>query len=257
VKTNSVKRTLAEGDAAFGAMTYEFSTAGIPRTVAAARAEFILFDQEHTGWSLETLRPLISGARAFGVVPLVRVPTLAYEHVAGALDAGALGVMVPMVENEHQARAIVEYAMYPPRGRRGFGLLYGDEYDDDVGATVERLNRELLLIAQIETSAGLENAERIAAVDGIDVLWLGHYDLSISLDIPGQFEDAKFARAVETLLSAAHASNKTAGIAVASADEGVAQRSLGFRAIAISDLPVFEQGLRQSIETLRAAEPDR
>src|SRR5438552_15429636 len=134
-----------------------------------------------------------STARECDRVPLVRVPATEYHLLAGALDVGPMVLMVPMVESAEQARRIVASTKYPPVGRRGVGILYRDDWvEGSVAMTMERVNRELLLIAQVETAAGVENADEIAAVEGIDVLWIGHFDLTASLGIPGQFEHADY-----------------------------------------------------------------
>src|SRR5262245_4243081 len=123
---NRVKRQLQAGGFALGTMVFEFRTPGIGRLAAHAGAEFALFDMEHTGWSIETVRDLIGASRVGGFVPLVRVPAVEYHFVARVLDAGALGLMFPMVEGPEQARRIVQCAKYPPAGRRGaaFGVAH-------------------------------------------------------------------------------------------------------------------------------------
>ena len=109
-----------------------------------------------------------------------RVPRGEYHLLAPALDVGAQGVMVPMVESADQARAIVEATHYPPTGRRGaaFGFAHDDFDISDVGTKIRRLDARNTVIAQVETARGLENVEEIAAVKGIDVLWVGHFDLT-------------------------------------------------------------------------------
>src|SRR6185312_2934790 len=212
VKENAVKRKLARGELVAGAFLVEFSSFGIPRMLAAAEAEFVVFDQEHTGWSIETLKPLISGSHAAGIVPIVRVPATAPHLIAAALDAGALGVLVPTVESREQAEGFVAAAKYPPQGRRGFGPLYADEFDADVTATMQRINREQLLLAMVETAAGVEHVDEIAAVDGIDVLWIGHGDLTSSLGVPGQYDSPLYLEAVERIVTAGKRSGKPVGM---------------------------------------------
>src|SRR5690348_17458426 len=100
-------------------MVFEFRTPGIGRIAAAAGAEFAIFDLEHTGWSDETIGMLIATSRAADLVPMVRVPATQYHLLSRPLDLGAMGLMVPMVETAEQARSIVQFAKYPPMGRRG------------------------------------------------------------------------------------------------------------------------------------------
>ena len=258
MRVNQVKRTLAEGGVALGTMIFEFNTSGIAHIAANAGAEFVVVDMEHTGWTIETIRTLMATARAADTVPLVRVPATQYHLLAAPLDVGAMGLMVPMVESAEQARLIVHSAKYAPEGRRGaaFGLAHDDYLGGDIGATMRGANAEGLLIAQIETARGLEAVEEIAAVDGIDVLWIGQTDLSTSLGIPAEFDHPTFLHAVDRVLEAAERHGKAAGFMAmdpADARDLIAQ---GFRAIAYSgDLWIYGQALREGLDSIRAAMP--
>src|SRR5918997_5634152 len=119
MRENRVKRALQAGERSLGTMVFEFSTTGIGRLAAEAGAEFVIFDMEHTGWSIETIRMLMATTRAAETVPLVRVPAIQYHLLSRPLDVGAMGLMMPMVEREEQARLIVRSAKYPPEGARG------------------------------------------------------------------------------------------------------------------------------------------
>ncbi len=255
MKENRVKRALRAGGTAVGTMLFEFNTSGIMRLVAAAGADFAMIDLEHTGWSLETARGLIATARAAEVVPMLRVPATEYHFLARALDVGAMGLMVPMVETEEQARRIVAAAKYPPRGRRGaaFGVAHDDYQGGDIVAKMAAANAEGLLIALIETARGVENVERIAAVEEIDVLWIGHFDLTNSLGIPGQFEHRDYQAAVDRVLAACAAHGKAAGFMVASVDEGRQALARGFRCLAYwGDIWLYRQALADGIAALRS-----
>ena len=124
MRDNPVKARLAAGGCVFGAMVFEFFSPGIPQLCRNAGAEFVLYDMEHTGLGFETLKWLFSSCRGLPIEPMVRVPRGEYTWIARALDLGATGVMVPMVESAEQARASVDACRYPPLGRRGaaFGL---------------------------------------------------------------------------------------------------------------------------------------
>jgi 2-dehydro-3-deoxyglucarate aldolase/4-hydroxy-2-oxoheptanedioate aldolase len=258
VRENKVKRLLREGKTALGTMVMEFSTCGLAHLAAEAGADFLVYDLEHTGWSVETLRPLLASARSADVVPLVRVPATQYHFVARVLDLGALGVMVPMVESVEQARQIVQFAKYPPQGRRGtaFGIAHDDYRDGDVAAKIRSANQETLLIAQIETAPGLEQVEGIAAVEGLDVLWIGHFDLTTSLGIPGEFDHPRYREAVRRVLAACQRHGKAPGFMAASPEEGRALLGQGFRCLAYwGDLWIYKQALRQGLAALRAGLP--
>ena len=107
MKANKVKRALEHGGVAMGTMMLEFSTTGIARIAAEAGSEFAVFDMEHTGWSMETIRMLMASSAGAEIVPMVRVPALQYHFISRILDVGAMGVVVPFVSSEEQAREIV------------------------------------------------------------------------------------------------------------------------------------------------------
>ncbi|MFT3874165.1 MAG: aldolase/citrate lyase family protein [Nocardioides sp.] len=250
MKVNPMKRELAAGGTVRGVGVYEFATPGIGRILAAAGADFVLLDQEHTGWSANKLRPLVESAASWGVVPILRPPGKDPHLIAAALDTGAMGLMLSAVEDAADAERIVTASKYAPDGLRGVGLLYTDQLaDGDEEALLQR-NREQLLIAIIETDLGIENVEEIAAVPGIDMLWLGHHDLSASLGIAGQFEHPTYVEAVNRMLAAGEAHGKAVGLTV---DTRVPEGQMptdGFRAFEIFDIGIFEHTVHTTLRTL-------
>src|SRR5206468_6989137 len=125
---------------------------------------------------------------------MARVPRGEYHFIARALDIGALGVMVPMVGTPAEAEHIVACTRYPPHGRRGaaFGFAHDDYEGGDVAEKIRIANERTLVICLIETADGIKNIDAIAAVPGVDVLWLGHFDLTNFLGIPAQFDHPKY-----------------------------------------------------------------
>lgn len=255
MRCNTVKRKLADGGVSIGTMIFEFNTSGIGRIAAAAGAEYVVFDMEHTAWSIETIRNLIATTRAADIIPMVRVPATEYHLISRPLDAGTMGLMVPMVETVEQAELIARSAKYPPAGVRGcaFGVSHDDFTGGDVFAKMASANDEIFVIAQIETAKGLENCEAIAAVDGIDCLWIGHFDLTASMGIAAQFDHPDFHAAVDRVVAACNANGKTAGIMAGSVEVGKQWLARGFRAVAYSgDLWVYQQALAEGIAALKA-----
>lgn len=192
---------------------------------AAAGAEFLFIDTEHTGWSTDVIRVLVTAAHTAGIVPLVRPAGLVYHLLSQPLDVGAMGLVVPMVDSQEEAERIVRFAKYPPEGRRGtaFGIAHDDYRPGDVMEKMEIANRELLLVAQIETAGGLEQVEEIARVDGIDVLWVGQFDLTSSLGIAGRFEHPTYLDALDRVAAAARRNGKAAGFMATSQEEAAQQ----------------------------------
>jgi 2-keto-3-deoxy-L-rhamnonate aldolase RhmA len=254
MRTNDVKRKVAGGDVSIGTFMFEFNTTGIGRIAAEAGAEFAVFDMEHTGWNFETIRMLIAATRSTQMLPYVRVPATEYHFIARALDMGAMGIMVPMVESTEQAEEIVRAAKYPPAGRRGaaFGIAHDDYTGGDIVETIETANRETHLLAQIETASGVEHAAEIAAVAGIDALWIGHFDLSNSLGIPGQFNHPQFKEAIAVVLEACRCHGKTPGFMAGGIEDGRALLDRGFRLLAFGgDLWLYQTALRSGVVAVK------
>jgi 2-dehydro-3-deoxyglucarate aldolase/4-hydroxy-2-oxoheptanedioate aldolase len=160
-----------------------------------------------------------------------------------------------MVEDATQARLIARSAKYSPEGLRGaaFTIAHDDYQGGDVAAKMRSANDEVLLLAQIETAQGVEHVDEIAAVDGIDVLWIGHFDLTSSLGIPAQFEHPRFREAVTRVVDACERHGKTAGIMASDAGNAREWLDRGFRAIAYSgDLWVYGQALQAGIAAVKA-----
>ena len=253
---NFVKHKLREGGVSIGTMLFEFNTTGIARIAANAGAEFAVFDMEHSGWSIETIRLLIATTPKSEMIPIVRIPATEYHFVANVLDMGAMGVMVPMCEDADQARRLVNSAKYPPVGRRGaaFSIAHDDYRGGPIPEIIQSANDETLLIAQIETARGLDNVEEIAAVPGIDALWIGLYDLTLSLGIPGQMNHPDVLAATDRVFAACHAHNKSPAVLVTSLPEGQAQLTRGFQLIAYGgDLWIYQAALRAGIQKLHEA----
>lgn len=252
MRENPVKRRLRAGDVVVGTMVWELMSPALFSIAAAAGADFVLLDREHPAWTLERVRDVIAAGRASDVVPLVRIPDGQYHFVARTLDAGALGLMIPRCAGVAEARAVVSWAKYPPAGVRGFGLPRHELEPEGVGATFTKANDEQIVIVQIETLAGLEEVEEIARVDGIDLLWIGHLDLTAALGVPGDLESPVFAEAVHRVLAAAAAEGKPVGMMVDSVEAGRKSLERGFRCLAYSiDAWLYEDALRAGIAALR------
>lgn len=260
MRENTVKKSLAAGGRAFGSMIFEFFTPGLPRIVKNAGAEFALYCMEHTGTGFETLKPQFALCRALGVVPLARVPATEYDFIARALDCGALGVMVPLVDSAEQAELIVSCTRYPPAGRRGaaFGFAHDDYEGGDVVEKIRMSHERTLVIAMIETRKGLDNVEAIAAVPGVDVLWLGHFDLTNFLGIPAQFSHPLYRDALKRIVAAAERNGKAA--AYMAADEALGREYLahGFRMIATgTDQAMLQNAIQHNIGAWRGSSGSR
>ena len=245
--SRSLRERALSGETLPGAMVFEFFTPGIGQVLKLAGCQFIIYDMEHAGCSIEQLKEQCACCRGLGVVPMVRVPRGEYHFLARALDVGARGVMVPMVDSIDQARAIAEATHYPPHGRRGaaFGFAHDDYAAGDPAAKMRAADARNLIMVQIETERGLEAVEEIAAMDGIDCLWLGHFDLTNFLGIPGEFDNPIYLSAVKRIVAAGRAHGKALGYMAANASSAKAYRAMGFNMIATgTDHGILMAGVR-------------
>jgi 2-keto-3-deoxy-L-rhamnonate aldolase RhmA len=260
MKINRVKRTLAHGGVAMGTIMLEFSTTGIARIAAEAGSEFAVFDMEHTGWSMETIHMLMASSVGAKIIPTVPVPALQYHFISRILDLGAMAVVVPFVSSEEQAREIITHARYPPDGRGGvaFRVAHDGYRERNLVTKMRRANEEVMLIAQIENADGVEHAERIAAVDGIDALWIGQFDLSTSLGIPGRLDHRFFHEATRKVVEACHKHGKTAVLGATDADVLTHGPTDGFRMLVyLTDIWIYQKDLRDCFMTIENAAAHR
>ena len=234
--SNPVRQKLLAGGTSLGVMAFEFFTPGLAKVLAAGGAEFVILDTEHSGAGMDTLKAAIAYARGAGIVPMVRVPGLARHLVSPVLDAGALGIMVPMLETAQQARDLVSWCRYRPEGTRGlaFGMAHDDYRAGSVTEAIRAANDSILTIALIETATGLHNAAEILSVPGIDLGWLGHFDMTDSLGITGQLDHPRYHEAEAQLLAAAKAAGKPFGWLAGNGAEAKAALARGYRCLCIN-----------------------
>lgn len=175
---NRLKRRVAAGEQVYGAWISTGSTANT-ELLAAAGYDFLIIDQEHGAASIETAIEMMRACIVGGAEPIVRVPWNDQVYLKRILDAGAVSVMIPMVENEEEAKAAVAASLYPPYGRRGYAApamrCSGYGRDADYRAN---WHEHLFLIAQIESAGAAERAESIARVDGVDMVLIGVNDMA-------------------------------------------------------------------------------
>jgi 2-keto-3-deoxy-L-rhamnonate aldolase RhmA len=254
MRPNQVKRKLARGETVVGTMLIEFATRGIGRLTAAAGAEFAVFDMEHSGWSIETVGELMASTRSSELMPLVRPPAVQYHYIARALDMGAMGIVVPFIDEPEQAELVVQCTRYPPEGRRGtaFSIGHDDYAPGDVGQKMRTANEEVMVVVQIESTRGLENVEKIAAVKGVDAVWIGQFDLTASMGIPGNVKHPDFVAAQRRILQACQKAGVAAGYGSLFLDDVVAARKQGFRYLVYTaDLWIYQRALRDGLSFIR------
>jgi 2-dehydro-3-deoxyglucarate aldolase/4-hydroxy-2-oxoheptanedioate aldolase len=254
MKNNRFREAVRAGKVPVGHMVWEFATRGIAKVLESADLDFVIYDMEHSGIEIERIFDLIAWAKAAPFAPFVRVPQGMYHFLARVMDAGALGVMVGNVETPEQARDIVNAVKYAPLGKRGVGLgtAHTDFVVPDIATYFRESNESSVVICQIESEIGVRNSEAIAAIEGVDCLWIGHFDLSQSMGIPAQFHSERFQTALRAVISAAQAKQKLLGIQPGSMEQADEWIALGFNVISWStDTSIYRASLVSGVSQLR------
>ncbi|GIW98273.1 MAG: 5-keto-4-deoxy-D-glucarate aldolase [Pirellulaceae bacterium] len=232
-----------------------FLNLGSPTAVEIAAGlgfDWLLIDLEHGSGSWGDLRSLLLACHGASCSPIVRIRSIDPDVVKFVLDSGAAGIMFPFVSTAEAAQAAVQACKYPPWGNRGVAhVIRATDYGGNWRSYFETANENGLVVVQIETPEGVNNAEEIAAIDGVDVLFVGPLDLSVNLGCPGDFSSSPFTQSLRQVIDAAEKHQKAAGIL--SRPEGIDHhREMGFRFLALgSDAGAVRAGLAEALHRIR------
>jgi 2-keto-3-deoxy-L-rhamnonate aldolase RhmA len=201
MRENQLKKKLKSGGVVLGTALLELRGRGAVYPLAEAGMEFVFICTEHSSHNLETVVDLVAHSYAAGISPIVRVPDLEYQAVTRLLDSGCQSLILPHARTGDDIRRFIEYAKYHPEGRRGMAIYGGasTNYTEvDQLTAMEHANANTLLGLVIETKEAIENIEDIL-IPGIDLVIVGHQDLSQSLGIPGQYTHPSMTEAMNTV----------------------------------------------------------
>jgi 2-keto-3-deoxy-L-rhamnonate aldolase RhmA len=254
MRSNPVREKLARGEAVFGPMVMEFASPGVAQIFAGAGADFIVYDQEAGCLDTAAIKMQMALTRGLSIAPMVNVPWHDYELLVRPLDCGAMGLMVPVVQTRAEAEAIARITHYPPAGIRG--AAFGIMHDDYAGTNIEQAIRDAdarnLILAKIETVKGVENIDEIISVAGIDIAFLGHMDLSVSLGEPGRYDTPRFQAAVDRVIAACKRHGKQGACLVTTPDAARQWMAKGYRFIIYAtDVILIASAFRSGIEAIK------
>ena len=210
---NTLKEKLAAGEAVWGVQANDPSPPTL-EVLGYSGFDWVLLDNEHGDITVHTMSNCVRACEASGLVPIVRPITNRPDIIMPFMDMGAYGVQVPHVNTPEEAREAVNAVKYPPMGKRGFSRVNRNNrfgLEMSAGEYSELANRETLVCVMIEEVEGVQNAEAIASLEGVDVVFVGAGDLSVSMGYPGQMTHPEVVRAVEGAVEATLRAGKTAG----------------------------------------------
>jgi 2-keto-3-deoxy-L-rhamnonate aldolase RhmA len=254
MKPNRFQQVLAEGRVPVGHMILEFGTRGMAQILEQADVDFVIIDTEHSAFTSAEIADQVAWFKATSIAPFVRIPQIEYHLIARTLDLGVLGLMAPNVRTGAEARALVEAAKYLPHGKRG--VIMGNAHTDfksvNPAEQMAYANRNTTIICQIESVEGMENLEAIATTPGVDVLWVGHFDLTNSQGIPGQFHHPQFLAAMKLVVETCRKYKLGAGIQPANLAQAQEWMEMGFTIISYSgDFFVYGEAMKQGVAGVR------
>jgi 2-keto-3-deoxy-L-rhamnonate aldolase RhmA len=253
---NRTKARLKAGGLALGMGLRQARTVDIATIAGTCGFDWLFIDTEHNSMSIDTACQIAMAAIATGVTPIVRVPGHQHYHCARALDNGALGVVVPHVDTADEAQAVANACKYPPVGHRSIaGNMPGLGFEGvPVGEATRRMNDETLVVVMLESPRAIENADKIAAVNGIDSLLIGTNDLCAEMGIHGDFGNARVSQAYEKVIAACARHGKYPGMGGVY-DPTLMERyiRMGMRfVLSGNDLAFLMAGARERAAMLRA-----
>jgi len=248
-----LKKKLQAGETVVGPFVI-IPSAALVDTLGYSGMDFCILDTEHGPLSMETVADLVIAAQGSGVAPIVRVGENDEWPILRALDIGAEGVQVPQVNVVDDARRVVRAAKYSPLGERGVSVFTraGNYYKDDAAGHPERQNDETMTVVHIEGKAGLDNLDEIMTVDGIDVLFLGPYDISQSLGVPGDVRSKIVEDALKEAASRARAQGRVVGSYAKDVEMGKWLIDLGVQYLSINvDTTIYMQACERIVRSLK------
>lgn len=260
MRKNLVKEQLRAGQCVYGTSLEDCLDPEMAILLGAAGLDFFFVDTEHCTANYSQIQGLCRAAVSANIIPLVRVTQNEPDLISRALDIGAMGVIVPRVHSPAEAKAALEVMKFPPLGHRGYGLrsIVTDLRPEPATKQLESANEETLTVLMIESREALNSVEQIAMLPSLDVLFVGPYDLTLSLGIVGQFDNPLFSDALKRVIAACNSAGIAAGIQTGSMSLLADARALGARFLMYSsDSAMLLKAYSEAMEELKGKTKDR
>lgn len=220
--------------------------------------DFLVIDTEHGPYDTMPMSDLIHAASTSGLSPIVRVGDVTHKEIQRAVDNGAEGIIVPCLESVEEFKKVVDLAKYAPIGNRGFikgrgsGFGNADWADVPLPEYMKNANERVLVLPQCETKEALDNIEEIVTLEGLDGIFIGPFDLSIALGIPGEFEHPDFKAAIERIIKVCHDAGKICLIFAMSIEDSRMYLEQGMDAVAYSiDSIMITNAYKNAVNAIR------
>lgn len=236
---------------------FELGGCGVMEALTRTGLDYVIIDAEHGCFSVETTADYIRTAENGGLLPYVRIGSVQRPYVLRMLDIGARGLIVPNITSLEQVEDLVRFAKFPPVGQRGFcptrtSAWGADEWSKDALSYMAECNRRVKVFPQCETAEALEQVEAIAAMEGVDGIFVGPCDLSIALGVPLEMDSPKLQSAIGRILDACRRYGKESIIFAGTSEKAREMFQKGFDSVAYSlDAAIFINAVKAQAEACR------
>ena len=253
---NQLKIKLKNNEKVIGTF-FTMGSANLLEALGYTFLDYVIIDTEHGPFDTETVMDLVRAAECANLTPIIRIADVTHKEIQRAVDSGAKGIVVPCLKTLDEMKRLVEFAKFPPIGNRGFiqgrASGFGEKnWAKDIHQFMAVCNEELLVLPQCETVQCLEVIEHIVEMEGIDGIFIGPFDLSISMKMPAQFEEEAFLAALERVLKACKNARKPAFIFTSDIKSAQKYIKQGFDGIAYSiDTAVIIQAYQRAVKQIK------
>lgn len=254
---NSLREKILRGENTIGSF-FTLGSGSAAECLGLSGLDYLIIDTEHAPFGPTDVLEFARVAKLYGITPLARAQEISRAAILKLLDAGAMGLIIPCVNTLEEAELIVSYGKYPPLGERGVAPSAGTDFwmaeyaQQGLEYYFETCNRETLLIPQCETLGCLDNLEKIVALDGIDGIFVGPFDLSTGMGIPGQFYRSEFKDALRHIQAVCAEAGKPCIIYAASEAAVEEAFSMGYNSVAYStDAQVLITAYKNALKGLK------
>ncbi len=255
MRKNLLKQKLNQGEAVVGAFC-NITSPNVVEVLGLAGLDFVIVDSEHGTIMPSLAENMYRAAESVGVTPVTRIGENSQQVIQKFLDAGSMGIQIPLVNSREDAQRVVDAAMYPPMGKRGLAGTRAASYGlaEPMDEYVKTANQEILVIVQAETVQALDNIKELSQVDGLDLIFMGPSDISSSLGMHGQIRHPEVLKRIEEAGKAVLAAGKAAGTIARNVEEYQYWRERGFQYLCTNAAALMGQAARTFVNTLRDAE---
>lgn len=251
---NIVRQAKQEGRNVIGSFINS-NCAAIVEVMGFAGFDFVIIDNEHSSLEADLTSDLIRAAECRDLCALARVREVSRPAVMKLLDVGAKGLIIPNITSLSQVQDVIKYGKYPPLGQRGYGAVRTNDWasgEKTVRETMDEMNDDVIILPQCETVEALAIIEDIVSLEGVDGIFIGPFDLSVSMGIPGEFDRPEFQEALQTIIGTCRKHHKICMKFTANAETAAADMALGVDApVCNTDLGILINAGRDILKKLR------